>query len=114
MPVDPAKDEVERGIDGSIRRGLMSRLPSGERPNARRRRRGLQPDVDPFWPVATDPLQLVDFKTGENITPYELVRGSMKTAQEAPYPFALLTARYPADLCERMAELYLSGRVAVA
>ncbi len=107
----PADDTVEVGIDGAIRSGLISRLPNGERPNARRRLRGLQPE-QPFWSVATEPLQLVDFKTGLNITPYELIRGSRRDAHEESDPFALLATRYPEDLCERMEALYFSRRMA--
>lgn len=105
----PAEDEVERGIDGSIRRGLISRLPNGERPNARRQKRGLQPSP-PFWSVGYDPLQLVDFKSELNITSYDQIGGHGPNVHEETDPFRLLATRYPQDLCDRMEALYLNRR----
>lgn len=107
----PVDEMIERGIDGSIRHSLLSLLPSGERPNARRQKQGLQPSP-PFWSVGYGPLQLVDFKSSFNITSYELTRGSGPNVNEQSDPFRLLATRYPQDLCDRMEALYLKGRVA--
>lgn len=88
-PVDfrPADSEARQYIDGSIRRGLGAKA---------------------LWSVEpVDELQLVDFKSDTNITSYDIIHQVREDVREMESPFTLLATRYPSDLCESAANLYL-------
>lgn len=83
----PIDDARERGIDGSLERGLRLR---------------------PEW-ISHDPHDLarIDFKTEENITPYAAIARTLGIGQEEPDPWTLLASRYPAPLVEQARQAHL-------
>lgn len=88
----PAKDELERGIDGSTIRGLGG-LP-------RWKHRPLHP------------YQYVGFRGVPHLSPYERLRDRWGVA-EHPDPWVILAEHYPADLVKR-ARRVMAAQTAVA
>jgi hypothetical protein len=81
----PVRDDLQRGLDGSLVAGL---------------------GVRPEW-VFHDPHDLcrVDFKSDTNLNTYEAITGAIGYGEEETDPWGLLATRYPADLVDQAREL---------
>lgn len=90
----PVDDTAERGMEGLLRTGL----PHG---------------IDR---VFHDPHQLtrVDFKTGENMTPYARISKLLGHGPEIQQPWDHLATRYPSELAEMARETHELLAVGVA
>ena len=77
----PIRDELNKGIDGSLIAGL-----------------GLQPEwvfIDP------NPYCRVDWKTEQNLNSYDKLRNGIGYGDEDPWPWSVLQEHYPAELVQQ-------------
>lgn len=76
----PIQDDIQRGIDGSLIRGIQSVHPNWR----------FQEDASPLW--------MVDFKSATNITPFA---GLTHLSSERVNAWAVLAGGYPQEIVDR-------------